>query len=316
MLETFFNSVSSVFVILLLTATGYFLAAAGWMKAEHKAFLSKLLISVFVPCNCAYGMLTNLDRELLLASGVYLLIPFATMLVSYPLSILTAKLFGVSRKHTGLFVLLTATSNAIFIGLAMCRELFGEEGTPYVMLYYIFSTAFLYTLSMGLARMTMGGEKVDLKKTLLDIVKMPVVIAAAVSIALILLGLKLPALCMSYLKYMSGAVTPLAMIISGFVIHSIGFKALRMNRETAGVLVFRFLLAPLLCFAFCLLFGGEGLGMKVNLVLSSMPSVTIAVVIAARYGDEKDEMFASQGVAWTSIATFLVTPVLMLLMYR
>ena len=126
MLETFFNSVSSVFVILLLTATGYFLAAAGWMKAEHKAFLSKLLISVFVPCNCAYGMLNNLDRELLLASGIYLLIPFATMLISYPLSLLTARLFGVSRNHTGLFVLLTATSNAIFIGLAMCRELFGE----------------------------------------------------------------------------------------------------------------------------------------------------------------------------------------------
>ena len=315
MLDTFLNSVSSVLVILLLTVTGYVLGAAGWMKEAHKAFISKLLMSVFIPCNCAYGMLNNLNRELLLASGVYLLIPFLTMLFSYPLAFLLARLCRVNKKQTGLFFLLTCTSNAILIGLPMCKELFGEECTSYVMLYYIISTTFLYTLSMGSARVTMGGEKINLKKTLLDIIKMPVVIGAFLSILLILLGIRLPSVCMSYLRYMSNAVTPLAMILSGFVIYSIGLKALRMNLPTAGVLLFRFLLAPLICFLFCVLLGGEGLGMKVNLVLSAMPSVTIAVVVAARYGGKEDELLASQGVAWTSIGTFLVTPVLMLLMH-
>ena len=314
MLETFFNSVSSVFVILLLTATGFILGQLGWMKKIHKDFISKLLISFFIPCNSMYGLLHNLNREMLLASGVYLLVPLATMAVSYPLSFLLAKLLRLEKKQTGLFILLTATSNAIFIGLPMCNELLGDASTPYVMLYYIVSNSMLYIVSMGIARTAMGGEKVNLGKTLLDMLKMPVVIAILVSIALLLLNIQLPSPIMSYLKYMSGAVTPLAMIISGFVIYSIGFKALRLNRGTVGVMIFRFLLAPLLAFAFCLLFGAEGLGMKVNLILASMPSVTIAVVIASRYGDQDDEMFASQGVAWTSIVTFVVTPVLMLLM--
>lgn len=49
MLQSFFTSVSSVLVILVLTATGYFLGAAGWIKKEHKDCLSKILIDVFVP---------------------------------------------------------------------------------------------------------------------------------------------------------------------------------------------------------------------------------------------------------------------------
>ena len=314
MLETFFNSVSSVLVIFLLTLTGYYLGASGRMNAEHKGFLSKTLMSFFVPCNCAYGLMNNLNREMLLNSGIYLLIPLATMGCGYLAAWLAAKLFRVEKKHLGLYMLLSVTSNAVFIGLAMCKELFGEEATPYVMLYYIVSNLLLYTVSMSAARITMGGEKVSLLTTLKDVAKMPVVIAAVLGVLLVYLDLRPPHVIMSYLKYMSGAVTPLAMIISGYVIWDIGLSALRMNRETAGVLCFRFLIAPLMCLLFCRIFGAEGLGMRVNLVLSSMPSVTIAVVIAARYGDDRDEMFASQGVAWTSIATFLVTPVLMLLM--
>ena len=126
MLETFFNSVSSVLVILLLTATGFLLGQFGWMKKVHKDFISKLLISFFIPCNSMYGLLHKLNREMLLASGIYLLIPLATMAVSYPLSFLLARLLRMEKRQTGLFILLTATSNAIFIGLPFCNFLYNR----------------------------------------------------------------------------------------------------------------------------------------------------------------------------------------------
>ncbi len=315
MLQSFFTSVSSVLVILVLTATGYFLGAAGWIKKEHKDCLSKILIDVFVPCNCLYGMLTHLDRDMLLASGIYLLIPLAATLVNYPLGFLAAKLLRLPHRHVGIFILLTATSNGLVVGLPMCSELLGESTTPYVMLYYIVSHTMLYVVSVGIARTTMseGKEKLNIGKTLLDVLKSPAVIAVLLGIVLLLFGVKLPAPAMNYLKYMSGAVVPLAIILSGYVIYSIGFKSMRLNRETVGVLIFRFLIAPAIAWGFCLLFGAEGLGLKVNLILAAMPSVAISVVTAARYGNQDDEMFASQGFAWTNLAVFAVTPVLMLL---
>ena len=49
-MEGFLHAVSSVTIILLLTATGYFCAARGWMGPQAKAFIGKFTLSVAIPC--------------------------------------------------------------------------------------------------------------------------------------------------------------------------------------------------------------------------------------------------------------------------
>ena len=49
-MEGFLHAVSSVTIILLLTATGYFCAAKGWMGPQAKAFIGKFTLSVAIPC--------------------------------------------------------------------------------------------------------------------------------------------------------------------------------------------------------------------------------------------------------------------------
>ena len=48
-MEGFLHAVSSVTIILLLTATGYFCAARGWMAPQAKAFIGKFTLSVAIP---------------------------------------------------------------------------------------------------------------------------------------------------------------------------------------------------------------------------------------------------------------------------
>ena len=67
-MEGFLHAVSSVTIILLLTATGYFCAARGWMGPDAKRFISKFTMSVAIPCMCVYGLTKNLTRELLALS--------------------------------------------------------------------------------------------------------------------------------------------------------------------------------------------------------------------------------------------------------
>ena len=56
----------------------------------------------------------------------------------------------------------------------------------------------------------------------------------------------------------------------------------------------------------------EGLARNVLLVETAMPVVTQTVVAAADYG--ADEQFAAQGAALSTIACFVVIPVLMLIL--
>ena len=291
-MEGFLHAVSSVTIILLLTATGYFCAAKGWMGPQAKAFIGKFTLSVAIPCMCIYGLLNNLSKELLVQSGSFLLVPLLGTVVITILSLLVGRLLKLPRKKLGVFMMMCSVSNAIFVGLAMCTELFGDTCTPYVMLYYLVNTSFVQLLFLSLVRWSGESRGFDL--------------------ALVWIEVKLPSLVMSYCRYMNNLVTPLALLLTGYIIHDIGLKNVRLDRDLGIAMIFRFLLAPALSVALCRAFGVTGLAHDVLIVETAMPVVTQTVVAAAEYG--ADEEFAAQGAALSTIAGFVVIPVLMLIL--
>ena len=310
-MESFLHAVASVTIILLLTATGYFCAAMGWMSPQAKRFISKFTMSVAIPCMCVYGLTNNLTHELLAGSLGFLLVPLLSTVGAFLLSLLVGRLLKLPRKRLGVFMMMCSVSNAIFIGLPMCTELFGETCTPYVMLYYLVNTSFVQLVGLSLVRWSGDGGGFDcrmLKKFLTT----PAVIGVLLSFVLVFTGVSLPPLVMSYCKYMNNLVTPLALLLTGYIIYEIGLKNLKLDRDLAIMLLFRFLLVPGVSFALCELFGVAGLGRSVLLVETAMPVVTQTVVAAADYG--ADEQFAAQGAALSTLACFVVIPVLMLIL--
>ena len=310
-MESFLHAVASVTIILLLTATGYFCARMGWMSPDVKRFISKFTMSVAIPCMCVYGLTKNLTRELLALSPGFLLVPFLSTLGAFLLSLLVGRLLKLPRKRLGVFMMMCSVSNAIFIGLPMCTELFGEACTPYVMLYYLVNTSFVQLVGLSLVRWSGEGGGFD-KRMIKKFLTTPAVIGVLVSFVLVFTGIRLPSLVMSYCKYMNNLVTPLALLLTGYIIYEIGLKNLKLDRDLAIMLLFRFLLVPGVSFALCELFGVAGLGRSVLLVETAMPVVTQTVVAAADYG--ADEQFAAQGAALSTLACFVVIPVLMLIL--
>ena len=310
-MESFLHAVASVTIILLLTATGYFCAAMGWMSPQAKRFISKFTMSVAIPCMCVYGLTNNLTHELLAGSLGFLLVPLLSTVGAFLLSLLVGRLLKLPRKRLGVFMMMCSVSNAIFIGLPMCTELFGEACMPYVMLYYLVNTSFVQLVGLSLVRWSGEGGGFD-KRMIKKFLTTPAVIGVLVSFVLVFTGIRLPSLVMSYCKYMNNLVTPLALLLTGYIIYEIGLKNLTLDRDLAIMLLFRFLLVPGVSFALCELFGVAGLGRSVLLVETAMPVVTQTVVAAADYG--ADEQFAAQGAALSTLACFVVIPVLMLIL--
>ena len=310
-MESFLHAVASVSSRMMVTATGYFCARMGWMSPDVKRFISKFTMSVAIPCMCVYGLTKNLTRELLALSPGFLLVPFLSTLGAFLLSLLVGRLLKLPRKRLGVFMMMCSVSNAIFIGLPMCTELFGEACTPYVMLYYLVNTSFVQLVGLSLVRWAGDGGGFD-KRMIKKFLTTPAVIGVLVSFVLVFTGIRLPSLVMSYCKYMNNLVTPLALLLTGYIIYEIGLKNLKLDRDLAIMLLFRFLLVPGVSFALCELFGVAGLGRSVLLVETAMPVVTQTVVAAADYG--ADEQFAAQGAALSTLACFVVIPVLMLIL--
>lgn len=306
------TSFRAVGVILILTACGYILSELGWIGPEVKRFLSRYLMRFAVPVMCIYSLRTNLTLELLKSSWVLLLIPTVTSAALYLLSLLIGRGLRLDKKQNSVFAIMCSVSNAMFIGYSMCMELFGEACVPYVMTYYLINTGFAQLVGVAGIRRAGEGGGGSLKDSVLSFFKTPSILGVLVGILLIVLDWTPPALVMSCARYINNTVTPLALITAGNIIHEIGLKKLRLDRVLSLTMLFRFLIAPGITVLLCAFFGVTGLARSVLVVQAAMPVLTQAVVAASEYGG--DERLAAQGVAISTLACFVVIPVLMLLL--
>lgn len=310
----FLNAVSACFVLLMLMSVGYFMGRWGWMTAAEKKFISKFIVNIAVPCNCLVGLLNNLDRNSLLQAGGMVLAGVLAVVANLLVSALVAVMLRLPRERWGVFVAMAGLSNTIFIGIPVCTQLFGEASMPYIMLYYLAHTTFLQSVGVMLVeragtRPVGKGSPVQFLK---DLFAKPPILSVILSILLLALELRLPDPVMRFANYISGSVSPLALIYCGFIVYEVGLKNLKFLRGLPTMLVMRLALSPVICLACCSLFGMEGLPLQVFVVESALPVVSQVTVMAGAYG--ADEEYAAVGSCLSILGSFITIPVLMLIL--
>ena len=248
----FLNAVSAVFLLFSLMAVGYFLGVSGWMGGGEKKFLSRFVVNIAVPCNCLVGLLNNLNHEDLARAGQMMVFTVGGIVLTLALSALAATLLQLPRSRWGVFVPMAGLSNVLFVGLPLCTQLFGEVCIPYVMVYYLSNTIFTQSLAVVLIERagSRPGKGGGLAHRMLDMLRKPPIVGIAVSIVLLVLGLRPPELVMRFASQIGGSVTPLALIYCGYIVYEVGLKNLRFLRGMPTMLIIRLIISPLICAAF------------------------------------------------------------------
>ncbi|MDY3905792.1 MAG: AEC family transporter [Lawsonibacter sp.] len=310
----FFNALSASLVLLMLMSVGYFMGVLGWMTAQEKKFVSKYIVNIAVPCNCVVGLLNNLSHDQLAQAGIMLASGLLGVGATLLLSMALATLLRLPRERWGVFVLMAGLSNTIFIGIPVSTQLFGEACMPYLMIYFLANTTFLQSLGFVLIERagSKGGGGITVAGVLKSMFTKPPVLAVIFSLILLVLDLRLPGPVMKFAGYISNSVSPMALIYCGFIIFELGLKNIRLMKGLPLMLVVRLGVAPLVCLAFCQLFGVTGLAREVFIVESALPVVSQVTVMAGAYG--ADERYAATGACLSTLGSFITIPILMLLM--
>ena len=271
MLGEFLNAVSAVVVLLMLMAVGYFMGTKGWMKAEEKKFLSKYIINIAVPCNCINGLLNNLDQSMLAQAGLMLVSAIIGVVITILLGMGLATLLRLPKNRWGVFAAMVGVSNTLVIGLPLSTQLFGDVCVPYVMIYYLANTIFTQSVILMLVeRSGTASHSRGIKGFLKDVFTKPPILTVIASVLMLIVGFRPPEVFMSFAKYISGSVSPLALIYCGFIIYELGLSNLRPSqlRQMKGLptmLAARLVISPLICAGMCRLFGITGLAYQVFL---------------------------------------------------
>lgn len=311
-MSSFLNSVSAVLVILLLTATGYYCAYRGYLKEEGKMFISKFLLRLCIPFMIIYTFQTSFTVDSLKAAGNGLLACFITCSLNIICSFILMRFMHLPRRQKGVFLMLSAFSNAIFIGYPMCLELFGESCVEHVMVYYMVGTTYTQTLANSVMRYSGSSGDLFSADSVKGLLTTPAIISILIAVALMLLNIRLPELVLTTFKYMSNCVTPLALVLTGYILYSIGLKGLRLDKTIIIALLVRFILSPATALLVCRFLGIDGLLRSVIVVESAMPAPSQTVVFATEYG--ADDTLAARGCSISTLLSFIEIPLIMLVL--
>lgn len=227
----------SIMGIYLFIAVGFGAKWAFKEKIDDRTItlLSVYFLQIFLTF---WGLLKRpIDTDLLAAPSLYLVITLISLALMIPLS----KMLFTDPKERSIATVAALIGNTGNLGIPLGIALFGEKSVPYLTLVNLVNVFVVYTI--GVFYYSRG--EFSIKDSLLNILKLPVLWAAMVAIALNLIGYH-PGEAIDK-TLMMGAYASMTMQLVLFGIYLYGIKLGELNLKlTVWISSTKFILIPLI----------------------------------------------------------------------
>ena len=305
------ESLQGMLTLLLLIGAGAAAAKGKLLSPNAERILSRLILYLSIPALLFVNTADYISIDFIQSLGWMSFIPPLGILLGFGMALAVAKLLRIPAGDTGVFTVMFALSNSIFIGLPVCLAIFGEAAMPYVVTFFPANTIVFWTLgNLGIARD--GGKTRRTPKEIVRSVFSPPLVGFLIGLPVALAGLSLPPFLHTGLTYLGNLTIPVSLLTTGAVLSRMGKDALRVGRAGAAALVGRMLVAPGLVFALCLLFDAPVMLTRVFTLVSAMPVMSQCVIMARLHG--ANHRLASQMLTLSTLLSLAWIPLWVLAM--
>lgn len=280
-MQVFTATLNQMLVLFIFMALGFFLNKKRLLPLDDSVVLSKLETYAFVPCLVFSVFYKYCTVENFKQKWTYMLYGAAVMAVSLPIGIVLAKFFAKDGYLKKIYTYSFAVANFSFMGNAVVLGVFGEK---VLFDYMIFTLPFnLYVYSIGTASLipTEGGKKLSVK-TFVN----PIFISLILGAFCGLLSVTLPKFITTAISSAGACMSPLAMLLTCFVIGEYSLKTLAGDKKVYLASVIRLIILPAIFMAVLLLLKTDKAIIRVALCATAMPLGLNTVVFPAAYGGD------------------------------
>ena len=300
------NAFNGMFALMLLMLLGVFMTKKNFLTEDYYHFLTSFIMKYSVPALLFQNAIKNVTADFIAESGPLLLAPFVTQLGGYFIALGVAKLLKLDRSLQGIFISIFAMCNTMLMGFPICMQIFGEVSLPYVTAYYIANTVVFWVVVAP--RIAAGGEaqgSISLKDKIKRVFSPPLVsflIGAAVN----LVHIPVPQFVQTALTDFGSLTSPIAMLLCGYLLASMGKDVLKTPKCIVGAVAARLLWAPVFCAGVCLAMKVPALPACVFCVQAAMPAMNQTVILSGLY--RGNDRAAAQGLALSNILSVFIIP--------
>ncbi|HIP15519.1 MAG TPA: transporter [Sulfurimonas autotrophica] len=267
----------SIITIYVFIAMGYLAKRTFKEQIDDKTItlINVYFLQVFLTF---WGLLLHpIDTTLFYAPAIYLMIVIVVLFIS---ALFASKLFP-RKKEYSIAMVAAIIGNTGNLGIPLNIAIFGEASIPYTTIINLMNVFVVYTI--GVYFYSRGNF--DVKTSLKNIVKLPILWAAMLAIFLSLYGYKPSKTILNML--MMGAYASMTMQLFLFGIYLYGTKIKEINKRLISwVMTFKFVLLPLVAFSLLLFIALDPMIKGILFIELLMPLAVANVNLASLYDCE------------------------------
>lgn len=290
-------------------------------------------LSIPVIVGALLGRFKNLDTKPLLTLYLYFLTPaiilntLATAEISmddiyktlafsllnlcflWAIANIIGNLLKLGPSEISGLTLVSTFTNSVNYGLPLVLLAFGQLGLDKASVYVIGQMIIVNTVGVYFA----ARSQFSVKNAVKSVFSLPAIYAAMLALFLRIFDLNLPSELATGVSMVAGGYSPVVLAILGAQMVKVRTKpSERKGQSTFWTgMIIRLILAPLVAYLGLSILHIDGILFSVLLILASMPVAVNAVVLAERF-DASPEL-VSKCILWTTLASFLVLPILIVL---
>ena len=275
--QVFSLTLVNVSKLIIYIALGYAFSHSKRFPKDTSKVLSTITTMLFYPAYSIRNLAQNFTVEKVGEKALLLAFGLLCLVLVFALACLLGKLFG--RTHIELRTLTYAFTipNYAYFGFPIIESVFGPE---------LLADVIVFTLPFSIMNNTFGywlitsSAGISWKKTL----SAPVLWAPLIGITLGLSGLQLPAMCSDLLAACGSCMSPVSMLLVGFVLGHIKIRQLLSSGRAYLLSAVRLLLIPALFGVVMFFCGLRESFLLIPLVVLSMPIAVNTVVFPESCG--------------------------------
>ena len=292
---------SKMIVLLVFICIGVLCSKLRFLDEHSASALNKLVLYICGPMLILhsvqsvqgdYGMS---DILLLMLYGVVF------QIICIVIGVLAARLICGKKPIRGVFSLVTAFGNVVFMGIPVVSALYGDGAVFLLSVCAIPFNFFIFTVGIFLL---LGGKKQQIpwKKLIYN----PSLIAVIIALILFFLRVDLPEPATEVMRYLGQMVVPLSMLLIGAALGRMRLKDVFGSGLSYAVCAIKLLIVPIPVFFLLRPIISDPVVFGIMTVIAGMPSASISPILCAEYGGDSD--FASRSVFLTTLLSLATVP--------
>ncbi len=240
-MQVFNITLNQMLVLFGFMAIGFIFNKTKLLPENTSKVLSKLETYLLLPCLTFQIFYRNCTLENLLNTSKYLIYGTVILLISFVISLLISRFFSKDDYTKNVYVYSFTIPNLGFMGNALVLGVFGEDALFQYMMFYIPYQVYIFTYGVYSLIPREAGAKFSLKS-----LANPTLIALLIGAIFGVANIPLPEFLTTGIASASNCMSPLAMIIAGFVVGGYSLKKLASDYKIYIASAIRLIIMPLI----------------------------------------------------------------------